>query len=591
MDKGKKNEIFTGCNVIYMKQPNRWYFTADTNAKGYTYIQAYQTKWDPVAKTTKRSAKRYVGRLFDDGHVAPSKAFLESFPQYAGKTVFFGPDKTLVDEQTYRQAFPASPGPTPDPEEHASKDDTLNVGLTWAAETIAEESKVLESLVDVFGKEIARDLLHLAIYKLDTGSSMATFEDWCSGVYLKNSKLLTDQRISEILAKVSVQDFEKFFLNRHKAKLQEDRKLSYALDNTSISTYSETIEDAEFGYAKRDPHLKQINYTFVCDQEDGEIIFAHTYQGSISDVVALQEIIYRMRRAEFELENVTLVSDRGYSSLMNIQKMIDLEMKFVQGVRLTEDAIKSKFDTYHDSLRDVNFYDSETGVFARTTKEPWLQNISNGTLNRTVYVHLYRFPGVDEAEMASLVKKADQILKHKANSKEVPPELWQSYKRFVKQIKNANGEATWVRDNEAIKNAVKYAGTFVIRTNSIDDPFEALRVYRLRGTVEQDFNQFKNWVDGDRLRCTQSSYIGKLFVCTLATSLRLMMMNRAKHNSQDDTGLKIPNNSMDVLFGKIRMIKAEKRKDANAWVTKLASKKQRDMLTLLGLKMPPRVLR
>ena len=574
-----------------MKQTNRWYFTADTNAKGYTYIQAYQTKWDPVAKTTKRSAKRYVGRLFDDGHVAPSKAFLESFPQYAGKTVFFGPDKTLVDEQTYRQAFPASPGPTPDPEEHASKDDTLNIGLTWAAETIAEESKVLESLVDVFGKEIARDLLHLAIYKLDTGSSMAAFEDWCSGVYLKNSKLLTDQRISEILAKVSVQDFEKFFLNRHKAKLQEDRKLSYALDNTSISTYSETIEDAEFGYAKRDPHLKQINYTFVCDQEDGEIIFAHTYQGSISDVVALQEIIYRMRRAEFELENVTLVSDRGYSSLMNIQKMIDLEMKFVQGVRLTEDAIKSKFDTYHDSLRDVNFYDSETGVFARTTKEPWLQNISNGTLNRTVYVHLYRFPGVDEAEMASLVKKADQILKHKANSKEVPPELWQSYKRFVKQIKNANGEATWVRDNEAIKNAVKYAGTFVIRTNSIDDPFEALRVYRLRGTVEQDFNQFKNWVDGDRLRCTQSSYIGKLFVCTLATSLRLMMMNRAKHNSQDNTGLKIPNNSMDVLFGKIRMIKAEKRKDANAWVTKLASKKQRDMLTLLGLKMPPRVLR
>lgn len=574
-----------------MKQTNRWYFTADTNAKGYTYIQAYQTKWDPVAKTTKRSAKRYVGRLFDDGHVAPSKAFLESFPQYAGKTVFFGPDKTLVDEQTYRQAFPASPGPTPDPEEHASKDDTLNVGLTWAAETIAEESKVLESLVDVFGKEIARDLLHLAIYKLDTGSSMAAFEDWCSGVYLKNSKLLTDQRISEILAKVSVQDFEKFFLNRHKAKLQEDRKLSYALDNTSISTYSETIEDAEFGYAKRDPHLKQINYTFVCDQEDGEIIFAHTYQGSISDVVALQEIIYRMRRAEFELENVTLVSDRGYSSLMNIQKMIDLEMKFVQGVRLTEDAIKSKFDTYHDSLRDVNFYDSETGVFARTTKEPWLQNISNGTLNRTVYVHLYRFPGVDEAEMASLVKKADQILKHKANNKEVPPELWQSYKRFVKQIKNANGEATWVRDNEAIKNAVKYAGTFVIRTNSIDDPFEALRVYRLRGTVEQDFNQFKNWVDGDRLRCTQSSYIGKLFVCTLATSLRLMMMNRAKNNSQDNTGLKIPNNSMDVLFGKIRMIKAEKRKDANAWVTKLASKKQRDMLTLLGLKMPPRVLR
>ena len=33
-----------------------WYFTADTNAKGYTYIKAYQTEWDPVRKRS-RSAK------------------------------------------------------------------------------------------------------------------------------------------------------------------------------------------------------------------------------------------------------------------------------------------------------------------------------------------------------------------------------------------------------------------------------------------------------------------------------------------------------------------------------------------------------
>lgn len=43
-----------------------------------------QTKWDPVRKTPRRSAKRYVGRLFEDGRVIPSKLFLESFTQYAG---------------------------------------------------------------------------------------------------------------------------------------------------------------------------------------------------------------------------------------------------------------------------------------------------------------------------------------------------------------------------------------------------------------------------------------------------------------------------------------------------------------------------
>ena len=56
-------------------------------------------------------------------------------------------------------------------------------------------------------------------------------------------------------------------------------------------------------------------------------------------------------------------------------------------------------------------------------------------------------------------------------------------------------------------------------------------------------------------------------------------------------GLKIPKDSMDVLMAKLRGIKAEKRRNANAWVVRQLSKKQRDMLALLGLKLPPKTLR
>jgi len=52
------------------------------------------------------------------------------------------------------------------------------------------------------------------------------------------------------------------------------------------------------------------------------------------------------------------------------------------------------------------------------------------------------------------------------------------------------------------------------------DPFAALQAYKKRNIVELDFSQYKNWVDGDRLRCTNKSYLGKLFVCTIAASLR-----------------------------------------------------------------------
>ena len=574
-----------------MSDSQNWYFTAETNAKGYTYIKAYQTKWDPVRKRSHSFNRRHVGRLHDDGRVVPSKAFLEQFPQYAGFPLFYGADKRLVDEETYRRDFPERPGPDRDIEE-ALKDDVLNVGAAWAIETLAEEAGLFRSLADIFGHAQARELLHLAIYKLDQSGSMAAYGE----VYLKNASPLSDQRISELLSAVSVKDFEEFFRLRHaakldKAKAEDVESLTYALDNTSISTYSKTIGDAAYGHAKRDPDLKQINYTFVCDQKDGEIVFAYTYEGSINDAAALKEIIYRMRAADLDLSNVTLVTDRGYSSLQNVQKMINLELKFIQGVRIVEDVMKLRFDEYRESFRDIGFYDAETRTYARTVKESWKLETDSGTLNKELFVHLYRFPGADEDEMTELAARVAEILKFKAENREVPPELWRTYRRYIKELPAAEGrKKRWDRNDEAIREAVRYAGMFVIRSNIESDPFAALQAYKKRNIVELDFSQYKNWVDGDRLRCTSKSCLGKLFVCTIAASLRLMMMSRAQTNAKT-AGLKIPKDSMDVLMAKLRGIKAEKRRNANAWVVRQLSKKQRDMLALLGLKLPPKTLR
>ena len=569
-----------------------WYFTADTNAKGYTYIKAYQTEWDPVRKRSRSINRRHVGRLHEDGHVTPSPGFLASFPQYAGYTLYYGANKQLVDEMTYRQDFPDSPGPKRDADD-LTRLATLQCGMTWAAMAIAEESGLYRDLVSVFGEKNARGLLDLAIYKLDAGNAMASFEPWWQSVYLKSSAPMSDQRISELLSSVTPGDFDAFFSRRHEAKLknakEKEKVLSYALDNTSISTHSRTIADAAYGYAKRDPELKQINYTFVCDQSDGEIVFAYTYEGSINDATALSEIIYRMRDARLNLENVTLVTDRGYSSLWNIQKMINLEMKYIQGMKVTEDSIKKEYDKARSSLQDIAFYDSDLGVYACTYEEPWYQQTDSGQLYHKTHVHLYRFPGAEESEMKILAAKATEILRYKQSDLKVPPDLWRTHGRFVVE-KVIDGERKWIRNDNEIRKAIRYAGCFVIRSNAETNPFKAFSIYNKRNAIEVDFNQYKNWVDGSRLRCTGTSYLGKLFVCTLSASLRLMMLHRA-HTNSEKLGIKIPHNSMDHLFSLLRNLLAERRRDANAWVVRTAAKKQRDMLALLGLKLPPKVLR
>ena len=146
---------------------DKWYFTKETNAKGLCYIYAYQTQWDPVTKKSKRSARKYVGRLAADSVVNITAKFRTEFPQYAQGTFYFGLDKTLLDEAAYRRDFPDAPGPKP------------------------AETEIDTALWDT------RSLLNLAIYKLDGGNSMAAMEDWRASVYLPHGPALKSQHVCE----------------------------------------------------------------------------------------------------------------------------------------------------------------------------------------------------------------------------------------------------------------------------------------------------------------------------------------------------------------------------------------------------------
>ena len=573
--------------------PNRWHFTIQTNANGYAYIYAYQTAWDPLTKRSRRVKKMYVGRLHEDDRVDICAKFAEAFPVYANGEFYYGANKTLVTKAEYLIDFSETPGPAA--EMQGEPDDaprTGSLGAVWAAEQIAQQSGLLEDLKACFGAERALDLFHLALYKLNAGNAMAGYNDWRQQVVLPNARPLTGQRISEILGSVTQDDFDKFFRRRHDRKVaaikDSGSRLNYAFDNTSISTYSRTIDDAAYGHAKRDPELRQINYTFVCDQSTGDVVFVHTYEGSINDVTALQEILYRMKNAELCLDDVALVTDRGYSSIHNVQKMLNLELQFVQGVRIVEDVVKKHLDNFRESLYSLSFYNASVDAYARTVVEPWTEDREFGRLTQNVYLHLYRFPGVDEAEKISLAKKVEELVHLKNENMPVPPALWQTHGRYLREVRK-DGRRTWLRDDRAIEEACRYAGMFVLRSNVISDPFEALKIYGLRNTVEMDFNQFKNWLDGDRLRCTGTAYLGKLFITTLATSLRLMMLNRVRSNRGQD--LPVPYDSLDGVLVKLRGLQADKRPKARSWISRTLTKKHREMFTLLGVPFPPRVLR
>ena len=577
-----------------------WNFTTVVTAQGYCYVKAYKMKWDPVLKKSKRHLQRHVGRLLENDRIKISPSFAADFPEYSGDDWFWGANKKPVHEAEYRRDFPETPGPAPQDPEACEPQSTLDVGLTWAAIELAKDSGIRAHLQEVFGKETGEDLLYLAIYKLASGGAMMTYDIWRQKVWLPQSRRLTGQKISELLSSVTREQVTKYFMLRHNRQDEvweeiykkqpelRSRPIEYALDNTSISTYSNTLSEAQYGHAKRDPELKQINYTIICDQRSGDIVFAYMYDGAVNDVSALSDILFAMQEAEFKLEKNILVTDRGYSSLVNVQKMINLEIKYLQGVRYIEDSLKQRFAKHSDALRKNAFYSSKEKAYAFTETEPWTQNSSAGQLKLNNYIHLYRLVGHEDLTVQQISENADHIIRLKTAKRSVPQDLWAAYGRFVKSVTEKNGVTHWVRDTSKIDEAVECSGYFALRSNAVSDAFEALSIYRQRNMVEQDFYQLKNWLDGDRLRVGAVSVQGKLLVNTIGTALRMMMLCRAKQKEDRKSKLVLPGGSLDRLLAELTLVRAEKRKNANAWIRNSIPASRRRCFELLMLPEPPR---
>lgn len=580
----------------------KWNFTTVVNSAGIRYVKAYKMKWDPLLKKSKRVLQRHVGRVFEDDRIKISPKFSADFPEYGGDDWFWGANNKPVHEQEYREDFPLTPGPAPADLEACEQQLTLDVGLTWAAIKMADSSGIRAHLQEVFGKTTGEYLLYLAIYKLAGGGSMMTYDLWRQHVWLPTCKRLTGQAISDILSQVTAENVTDYFRLRHNRqgeiweKLYQQcpewrgRPIEYALDNTSISTYSETLPEAQYGHAKRDPDLKQVNYTIVCDQRSGDIVFTYLYDGAVNDVSALSDILFAMQRADFDLQKNILVTDRGYSSLINVQKMINLELSYLQGVKYVEDALKRHFARHRESLCKSAFYSSKHKAFAYTVKEPWSQSTSAGEIKMDTYLHLYRLTGREEVACQLITENADRIIQLKQAGQSVSQDLWNSYGRFISELRTEQGKTRWVRNSSKIDEAVDSAGYFALRSNCLSDAFDALSVYRQRNIVEQDFYQLKNWLDSDRLHVGAVSVQGKLLVSTIGTALRMMMLNAAKNSENKNNKLSIPGNSLDRLLGELSLIRAEKRQNANAWIRKTIPASRRRCFDLLQLPEPPRKL-
>ncbi len=326
---------------------------------------------------------------------------------------------------------------------------------------------------------------------------MQNYEDWLACNYLPGAEPLDGLRISRLLASVGQEQIDAYFKARYESIMERRRNagltsgngkpLLMAVDSTGISTWSEGIEEAAFGHAKQDPFLKQVNLTLCTDYETGDACYAYISKGSVNDMSLFPELLMRMQAAGFDLSEVLIVTDRGYSSMQNVQKQLNCGLKFLTGIRRSEDSIKRQFDKHRSSLEDPVFLDGGKGIYARSAEpEKWTAFDSGLKIEHSVHVHLYRNPRLESDQTISFKREIDALLAANNAGRAVEQAKWAKYKKYFLQCEQ--GSDKWTVKASEIKRACKYNGCFAIRTNVMADPIQALSIYNERNIVETAFS-------------------------------------------------------------------------------------------------------
>ena len=452
-----------------------------TNPNGTIYAYENVSYWDKQTKTTQHNRK-CVGHLDETtGEIIPNRKK--------------GSKRSLTDT--------------------AQNCSVKGFGISLLLDHIANEIGLSKIVKSVFGDDW-QQIMTCAYYLISEGTALSRVERWSAVNCAPFKNILTSQRVNELLIRITGARQLEFFTRW----IEHNRSSEYyAMDITSVSSYSELIEFVRYGRNRDKEKLPQVNVLMVSGETSHMPLYFRVLPGSIKDVKTLCETLDTLEMINAKL--LHLVMDKGFYSERNIDAMYHKHIKFIVGVPFTvgyanELVNKARAEGIysHENYRRV--LDDE--VYVKSELSNWK--------GHRCYTHVYY--NSLKAELDN--RKFDRLLYDcfiELETNNLSDEHKSYYQKFF-HIKETPKRGRKVEYNqEAIDTYRKNtAGWFVLISNDVKDPVKALEIYRLKDTAEKAFDDLKNDLDCKRLRIHSTQAMdGRLFIQFIA----LILSARIKH--------------------------------------------------------------
>ena len=544
--------------------------------KNYVYLQTYTFHYDKERKRSIRDSQKTVGKIEGGklyGLITWHEDFINQFPELKQLRAF--KTKEGIEFKPLEEEIPDHVVP-----EHPVQKKLA--GAYWAISKAMAQTGIGDALKRVFG-EYHRDLklASIVMYMLikRNGGIMHQYPPFSKINYLPWPYELNDHQLGKLLTHVTYDRLIKFFnalgqeyYKRHEKLFNkgQPQRLILALDSTSISTYSQTLPDAEWGHNKDGDCLKQINYLLLCDELTGMPVFGKMYKGNVVDCSTIKNLISDLaiifEKAEVKPELI-FTTDRGYESTDNMELFLRNDYKFIMRSKINTKWVQDIVDSVRDKFADENLYDEYTKQYMITTDvtykydpNPIEGKRKSFTAQTKLYAHVYFDEGVYNRKRENLrfnINNARTI--YNAEIKKIHDEELSTGNKDVAQEKKSPGNKTKTQtlmekiaavkigklqgfidnyckldsegyaliDLDKFRARLKNAGVMVILTNIAETASCAYAAYSRRMTVERNFQNFKSVLDFDRPHAsTQSSLQGRFLCEFIASAIYVLFQNR-----------------------------------------------------------------
>ena len=457
----------------------------------------------------------YIDKGFWNTEKQQSDHKREYIGKYDGQT--FTPNKTFHRlKAEYQQSLtPAKTGPVP-----TEKCLRQFYGATYLLDQICANTGIAADLGKCFGS-LAGQVLSIAYYLvIEEGQPMYRFHKWGTTHRHPFGKDIPSQRSSELFGLIT-EESKMDYLRRQAKRHGVNEYLAF--DTTSISSYSQLIKQAKYGKNKEGDSLPQINLALLYGEESMLPVYYRKLAGNITDVKTIENLL---KDVDFlKLDKIKLVMDRGFYSEKNINDLMKRHHKFLIGAKTSLKLVSNRLDKIRDDFVTRLNYNSELKLYVMSFTEEWdytEEKPRSGeviTDKRRVYLHFYYNDQKATDDKARFNAMLDRLESNLVNGTPDPADekLYQKY--FVIKETPVRGK-TYCFKEDAIRKAEKNYGYFVLMTNGIKDPVEAIRIYRLKDLIEKSFGNLKERLSMRRMSvASEENFEGKLFVQFVALQL------------------------------------------------------------------------